>query len=205
MLTIITTAIGIITFFISYRWTVTASKERKKNAYKEIVSVCVRALVQGKFNPTCSVLEDVIKSKAREHEVELEKLPSVSVLLEDVTSKILENEFIPNDTKQNLLDYIAEIRKGMVEKKETLVEEESETNVIVENALFAFMTLSVLTLVIVIAGISSGLTITTSSVIMSLLGAILALIATTLGLSSKEQKRKKKSKTTGKATKTESV
>lgn len=192
VITIITTAIGLIMFILSYRWNVTAKKEREKNAYKEIVSISLRTIIQNQINPTYSMLEVLVNSKSREYEVERKNLPSVSVLLEDMASKILENEFIPHDIKEKLLDNIDVVRQQILKEKKVTVEKESETPAIVESALLGFLTLSVLLLLMVYVVTSVlEVTFTTSDMILSIAVGVLSLAAVAIGYISVTMKKEK--------------
>lgn len=189
-LTIITTTIGLITFGISYRKTVTAKKERRKSAYKEIVSICLKTLYHNEINPTHSMLEELIRSKAREYEVERKNLPSVSILLEDMASKILGHEFIEREKKEELLQNIDGIRQEMLE--EVTVEEEADATEILGSAIFAFMTLSVLILLLVYTVSLIGFEISSSDIVSSVAFALGILTSIALALSTKSRKESKR-------------
>lgn len=127
----------------------TAKKERRKRACKEIVSICMRTLVQNQIKTDSSMFEDLIRSKARECEVERESLPSLSVFLEDIQSKVLETEFIPHDTKENLLKEIGSLQDSVKGVQPTEMIVESKSFGILGSSLFAIMAVAVLTLLAV--------------------------------------------------------
>lgn len=169
---------------------VTAKKERRKNAFKEAIAICLRTFIQNQINPTPSQLEELLQSKAREHSVERRNLPSVSVLLGDVQSRILELEFIPRDTKERVLEEIGNLRQQIL--VEVAVEAETETTEIIGGFLFAFMTMSVLYLVVMTAIKLGGIEISSEPVLEALLFALGGLTAAAIGIrtTSKEEKPK---------------
>lgn len=183
ILTIVSIIIGLVTFYLSYRWTVTAKKERRKTACREVVSITMRTLVHNQIKPTPSLFEDLIRSKARECEVKRESLPSLSVFLEDIQSKILENEFIPHDTKENLLKEIGNLQNSVkkTQPEETAVE--SEIIGILGSSLFAFMSVAVLILFVVyLASEAFGaVELPPQSVLMTIGISVVSIIAAALG------------------------
>ena len=92
------------------------------------------------------MFEDLIRSKARECEVERESLPSLSVFLEDIQSKVLETEYIPRDTKENLLKEIGSLQDSVKKVQPTKMIVESESFGILGSSLFAVMAVAVMTL-----------------------------------------------------------
>jgi len=138
------------------------------------------------------MFEDLIKSKARECEVEREKLPSPSVFLEDIQTKILENEYIPRETKEKLLKDIGNLQETL-ETGESPMVVESETTGIVGSSLFAFMTVNVLilTILFVALNIYGPLGLLPQSVIAPMVISMLSILATALAYWTRSAREKK--------------
>lgn len=110
--------IPLLTFFITYKKTIGASKEREKTAYREIVSLIAKLIAHEKINPNFDIINGLIKSKAREYNVNLD-ISYIPTIFEDVLTKFIENEFISQDVKRNLIDKVQLTQKEIFEAKET--------------------------------------------------------------------------------------
>ena len=110
--------IPLLTFFITYKKTVGVSKEREKTAYREIVSLIAKLIAHEKINPNFDIINGLIKSKAREYNVNLD-ISYIPTIFEDVLTKFIENEFISQDVKTNLIDKVQQTQKEIFEAKET--------------------------------------------------------------------------------------
>lgn len=119
---IIIGVIGIVltlaTFFITYKLTIGARKEREKNAYREIISTITRFIAQNQINPTLDVIQGLIRSKAREYNVSMGNIPGIPVIFEDSMTKFIENEFISQDIKKDLINKVSSLQTEL-ESKET--------------------------------------------------------------------------------------
>ena len=103
---IIGIVISLTAFFFAYRFTIGAREERGKNAYREIISIMTRFLSQTKINPTLDVIQGLIRSKAREYNVGIGRIPSLPAIFEDSIAKFIENEFISPDIKNDFINRI---------------------------------------------------------------------------------------------------
>lgn len=110
--------IPLLTFFITYKKTIGASKEREKTAYREIVSLIAKLIAHEKINPNFDIINGLIKSKAREYNVNLD-VSYIPTIFEDVMAKFIENEFISQSVKKNLIDKVQLTQKEIFEAKET--------------------------------------------------------------------------------------
>lgn len=109
--------ITLAVFFISYRKTIGAKKERVKSANKEIVAILARTIANPQVNIDRKAVQSVIRSKAREYNVAIDDLNDMFMVLEDVMTKYIENEFISEDVKNTLVEKTKELLKEKEEEK----------------------------------------------------------------------------------------
>lgn len=110
--------VPIITFLITYKKTVGVRRERERTAYREIVSIMAKLVTHEQINPNLGVINGLIRSKAREYNVNVD-ISSLPAIFEDVMTKFVENEFISQDVKKNLIDKVLSLQKETLESKET--------------------------------------------------------------------------------------
>ena len=119
---LLTIALGLgvplIIFYITYKKTVGASIEREKTAYREIVSLIAKLIAHEEIKPNFDIINGLIKSKAREYNVNLD-VSYIPTIFEDVMAKFIENEFISQSVKKNLIDKVQLTQKEIFEAKET--------------------------------------------------------------------------------------
>jgi len=121
--------VPLIIFFITYKKTVGASKEREKTAYREIVSLIAKLIAHEEIKPNFDIINGLIKSKAREYKVNLD-VSYIPPIFEDVLAKFIENEFISQNVKKNLIDKVQLTQKEIFEAKETKEATVSEKEVL---------------------------------------------------------------------------
>jgi len=107
--------ITLLVFMISYRRTIGARKERIKSANRETVTILARTIANSQIGVDEQMVQGVIRSKAREHNVSVGDLNNLFIILEDVMTKYIENEFISEDVKNTLVE---KVKKLLAEKKE---------------------------------------------------------------------------------------
>lgn len=110
--------VPLITFLITYKKTVGVRRERERTAYKEIISIMAKLVAHEQINPNLDVISGLIRSKAREYNVNID-ISSLPIIFEDVMTKFVENEFISQDVKKNLIDKVLSLQKETLEAKET--------------------------------------------------------------------------------------
>ena len=110
--------IPIITFYITYKKTVGAKNERKRTANRDIVSIMAKLIAHEQINPNFDMINGLIRSKSREYDVNIDA-SSIPLIFEDVMTKFIENEFISQDIKKNLIDKVQLIQNETFESKET--------------------------------------------------------------------------------------
>lgn len=109
--------IPITTFLITYKKTVGVRREKERTAYREIVSIVAKLVAHEQINPNLDIINGLIRSKAREYNVNID-ISSLPAIFEDVMTKFVENEFISQDTKKNLIDKVLSSQKEVLEAKE---------------------------------------------------------------------------------------
>ena len=118
---IIGIAVTLLTSYLLYRGTAGAAKERAKTARKEILHSFLKAFVHDELEPKLDLANSLIRSKAREHEVNLGSLPTVPIFVEDLIASVAENDFISVEEKRNLLAKLESFQRGLVERPRSIV------------------------------------------------------------------------------------
>jgi hypothetical protein len=107
----------VVTFLITYIKTTGASEERRKTAIRECITVTFKTLVNEQVRADTSVLRDIVNSKAREHEVDIKEMPTIPMILEDVTTRLMENDFVPRDVKLSVMKTLSDLKEQTTERK----------------------------------------------------------------------------------------
>ena len=195
----LTIAISLITFVFTYNKTIGARKERERTAYKEIVSIMAKLIAHEQINPNLDVILGLIRSKSREYDANLD-ISYIPAIFEDINTKFIENEFISQDIKKNLIEKVQLIQKEIFDVKEakeaTLNIKESTVSLkdkysIILSTFFALFSLLAGILTVGIISIPSEsifsininevfLYMQESGLIFSLIGGILAVLTLTL-------------------------
>jgi ABC-type multidrug transport system fused ATPase/permease subunit len=146
--------VPIIIFFITYKKTVGVRRERERTAYREIISIMVKLMTYEQINPNLDVINGVIRSKAREYDVNID-ISSLPAIFEDVMTKFVENEFISQDVKKDLIDKMLSLQKEVLEAKEA-----KEAAVRVEEATTTDLSSTVVAMLGVIAAVIGIIAVT---------------------------------------------
>lgn len=109
-------------FFIGYRQTVGAKKERIINANAEVEKILVRRIVLENYDACSSDINRLLEGKARDFRVKVGDLYSDSQVLTNIFTRILESDFIPQSQREEILSRLTPI----LEKAETSPVQESE-------------------------------------------------------------------------------
>lgn len=196
---LLTIAISLITFLFTYNKTVGARKERERTAYKEIVSIMAKLIAHEQIKPNLNVILGLIRSKSREYDANLD-ISYIPAIFEDINTKFIENEFISQDIKKNLIDKVQLIQKEILDVKEakeaTLGVKESTVSLkdkysIIFSTLISIFSLIAAILTIGIISIPSEsifsiniyeviLYLRESGVVYSLIGGLFAVLTLTL-------------------------
>jgi hypothetical protein len=109
-------------FFIGYRQTVGAKKERIINANAEVERILVRRIVLENYNPCTSDINRLLEGKARNFRVKVGDLYSDAQVLTNIFTRIFESDFIPQPQREDILNRLTPI----LEKAETTPVKEEE-------------------------------------------------------------------------------
>jgi len=102
-------AISIILFFIGYRQTIGAKKERIKTANSEVEKILVRRIVLENYTPKPIDVSRLLEGKARDFKVKAGDLLSESGILNCIYTRILETDLIAQGQREEILSRIIPI------------------------------------------------------------------------------------------------
>jgi len=95
--------VALVTFGIA-DWRVRIARgERARHAHKDVVTAIAKLLAQGQGAVNLPVIESLLKTKAREYDVNLSIADELPKIVEDIVARFTESEFIPPKTRHNLL------------------------------------------------------------------------------------------------------
>jgi len=114
--------VSIFLFWLGYRQTIGAKKERVRSANAELEHVLVRRVVLESFLPGEQDLSRLLEGKALEHGVRPEDLMSESQLLAGLFTRIVETDFISQKQRQAVVERLM----PLITKIERAPEEEPE-------------------------------------------------------------------------------
>ena len=125
---IIALFVPLVTSYFSYKHSMGAQKERERTAFREIKLIIARFISQSQINPNLYEIQGLIKSKARQHNVAIGNIPSIPAIFEDVMTKLIENEFIPQDVKKDLISKVRSLQMELESKeaREKIIAETQE-------------------------------------------------------------------------------
>ena len=110
---IIGVVLTIIFFFIGYRQTIGAKKERAHAASREIVDALLRRLVlEAGFSIKLSGIEKLIAGKSLEHKVSAGDMLSAEEIEALLYSRVVESDYIPSDQRKPIVDRLEACFKG---------------------------------------------------------------------------------------------
>lgn len=98
----ITVSLGL--FFVGYRQTVGARKERIKNANTEIEKILIRRIVLEKYTPARIDVSRLLDGKARDYRIRPTELFSEAQILNTVYTRITESDLIPPEQRDEILE-----------------------------------------------------------------------------------------------------
>jgi hypothetical protein len=114
--------VALVTFGIVDWRTRTACGERTRRAHKDVVTAIAKLLAQGQARVDLPVIESVLKTKAREYNVNLSIADELPRIVEDLAARFTESEFIPPRTRQNLLKKAFALQRLGESRRPTLKE-----------------------------------------------------------------------------------
>ncbi|MDY6987630.1 MAG: restriction endonuclease [Thermodesulfobacteriota bacterium] len=109
LLSVLGIAISIILFFIGYRQTIGAKKERTKSANSEVEKILVRRIVLEDYTPKPIDISRLLEGKARDFKVKAGDLLSESGILNCIYTRIIETDLIAQEQREDILSRILPI------------------------------------------------------------------------------------------------
>lgn len=95
--------VSIILFFVGYRQTVGAKKERIKSANKEIEMILIRRIVNEKYILSLADIKRLLEGKARDFKVKVEELFNEEQILNSIFTRIIETDLITQVQRSEIL------------------------------------------------------------------------------------------------------
>ena len=114
--------VALVTFGIVDWRTRTARGERTRRAHKDVVTAIAKVLAQGQARVDLPVIESLLKTKAREYDVDLSITDELPKIVEDLAAGFTESEFIPPRTRQSLLQKAFALQRLGESRRPTLKE-----------------------------------------------------------------------------------
>jgi hypothetical protein len=114
--------VTVVTFGIVDWRTRTARGERTRRAHRDVVTAIAKLLAEGQARVDLPVIESVLKTKARDYNVNLPFADELPGIVEDVAARFTESEFIPPRTRQNLLKKAFALQRLGESRRPTLKE-----------------------------------------------------------------------------------
>ena len=105
----------IITFYVTYKQTIGATIERKAAARRDIVSAISRLIAHNQLDLNLDIIQGLIRSKAREFNLNFESMPNPIAIFEDAMTKFIENEFMSQETKKELINRVLSIQQSYID------------------------------------------------------------------------------------------
>lgn len=99
-------AVSVILFFIGYRETIGAKKERIKSANSEVEKIMVRRIVLESYAPKSIDISRLIEGKARDFSVKVGDLLSESQIMNCIYTRIVETDLIAHSQREEILSRI---------------------------------------------------------------------------------------------------
>jgi hypothetical protein len=114
--------VALVTFGIVDWRTRIARGERTRHAHKDVVTMVAKLLAQGQARVDLPVIESVLKTKAREYDVNRSIADELPKIVEDIVARFTESEFITPKVRQNLLQKAFALQRLGESRRPTLKE-----------------------------------------------------------------------------------
>lgn len=88
-------AVSILLFWLSYRQTIGAKKERTKNANKSLHRAVMRRMVLEDYTPKYKNISRVLEGKAREFNTSANDMLSEEQVLNSIYTEVFDSDLIP--------------------------------------------------------------------------------------------------------------
>jgi len=178
----------IITFYATYKQTIGVSIERKAAAHRDLVSSVSRLIAHDQLDVKPDIIKGLIRSKAREYNINFESMPNPIAIFEDSMTKFIENEFMSQETKRELINRVLSVQQSYLDTSKIAEESREKTT---EEMPYEILISSIASLIVGIIGlyvlrsISENLLPTifiTTNFIPFFIAITITVIALTIGL-----------------------
>ncbi len=120
LLTLFSVLISVFLFYLTYRQTIGAKKERISSANDEVEKILIRRIALEDFTPKIDEISRLLEGKARDHKVDVNDLLSESQIMNTIYTRILETDFITQEQREKIL---MRINGSILQLAETPIEE----------------------------------------------------------------------------------
>ena len=118
--------ISLVLFWIGYKETIGAKKQRIDSTYREIVKILVRNLVNLNYVPTISEINRILQTKSTENKISVNDLPEEIKFIYALYARVSEDEILSADKKKELIDKINDYLEEIEKKAPSIIDEEKE-------------------------------------------------------------------------------
>ena len=113
---ILSVAVSVVLFILTYKRTIGARKERATSANREIETILVRRLIQENYLPTAEEIARILDTKARDSRVRLSQLLNADQFINNAFTRVLESDFISSEKRESLLQQVSDWLESSSEK-----------------------------------------------------------------------------------------
>ncbi len=191
------TAIGIFVsvflFVLGYRQTIGAKKERIKACNEKLIETILRRIILEKYSPKKDDIKRLIEGKARDYKVKQKDLLSEENILNTIYTRIFENDLISQENRDENIERLSVL--FVVDKKQIGQDFENtfQNGKDKSKKLFNSLTFSLAIISTIVGALSVSISsldsldkFLNSNVIYTILGSLVAIIATYLFLKLKD-------------------
>lgn len=109
LLTVMGIVVSIVLFFVGYKQTIGAKKERILNCNLEIEKILIRRIIIEKYMPTVFDITRLIEGKARDYKIKENDLLLPSQILNSIYTHILETDFITQEQRNDIINLLTKV------------------------------------------------------------------------------------------------
>jgi hypothetical protein len=121
-------AVSVGLFFIGYRQTIGAYKERVRSANSSVETILIRRIILESYTPSLQDVSRIIEANSREYKVRQRDLWSESQVLNTIVTRIMENDFIRPKLRKEIFSRLSPLFVTAEQKPvQELILEEGKT------------------------------------------------------------------------------
>ena len=107
--TLLGIVVSIILFWIAYRQTIGAKKERIKAANDKLIDTILRRVVLEDYHPKIEEINRIIEGKSRDFKVREKDLLSSAQILNTIYTRIFENDLITQELRDKNIEKLGSL------------------------------------------------------------------------------------------------